>query len=411
MRAEVKRSIIRGKVRAPTSKSFGIRLILYSLLANVRLLNVSDPSDDIQVARNFVKELGVIEEKPFAFNKVERLRSPSSLYFGGSATTLRMGIPILAVLGGRVMLDGDSSLRRRPLNAIIDALKPQVSFSSTTLPTIMEGRLKTDHITISGSESSQYISGFIYALSLVGGGEIEITPPISSKSYIYMTVQLINSLGGKVKIKGNKIEVEGSSFRDYIGEIPGDYALSSFYAIASVITGGEVSIENLYPIPEYEGDHSIVEILSKMGVKTEITENRWKVFGSENLKGVTVNVDSFPDLAPSIASIAPFADSETVIEGTKRLRTKESDRVYTITSTLKSFSVKVDANEEQIIIYPSAIKEGHIECPSDHRIAMLAGVLSLVSNGIIDRAECVNKSNPYFWKDLISLGGNINLIK
>jgi 3-phosphoshikimate 1-carboxyvinyltransferase len=410
MRAEIKKSIIRGKIKAPTSKSFGIRLILYSLLANVKLKNVSEPSDDIQIAREVVKELGISEKGEFQFisNKSE-LKVPSSLYFGGSATTLRMIIPILAILGGKALLDGDTSLRRRPLNAIIEALKPYVTFSSTNLPTVIEGKLNTDHVTISGSESSQYISGFIYAFSLKGGGEIEIIPPVSSKSYINMTIDLINSLGGRVTMKGNKIIVEEGEFKEYEGEIPGDYALSSFYAIASVVTGGEIDINNLYPIPYYEGDHSIVKILRDMGVRTVVEDGSWSVRGAEKLRGIRINVDDFPDLAPSIASIAPFAGSETVIEGIKRLKTKESDRIQTITSTLKSFSVNVESDDQKMVIYPSDVKEGHIECPNDHRIAMLAGVLSLTSGGTVSKAECVSKSNPYFWKDLIYLGANIRL--
>lgn len=410
MRAEIKKSIIRGKIKAPTSKSFGIRLILYSLLANVRLKNVSQPSDDIQIAREVVKELGISEKGEFQFiSNKSKLKVPSSLYFGGSATTLRMTLPILAILGGKVLLDGDTSLRRRPLNAIIEALKPYVTFSSTNLPTIIEGKLNTDHVTISGSESSQYISGFIYAFSLKGGGEIEIIPPVSSKSYINMTIDLINSLGGRVTMKGNKIIVEEGEFKEYEGEIPGDYALSSFYAIASVVTGGEIDINNLYPIPYYEGDHSIVKILRDMGVRTVVEDGSWNVRGAEKLRGIRINVDDFPDLAPSIASIAPFAGSETVIEGIKRLKTKESDRVHTITSTLKSFSVNVESDDQKMVIYPSDVKEGHIECPNDHRIAMLAGVLSLTSGGTVSKAECVSKSNPHFWKDLIYLGANIRL--
>jgi len=411
MQAKVRRSKIHGIIRAPQSKSFGIRLILYSLLSKVKLKEIN-PSEDIKVAINVVKSLGV-KQKGNEFLREGSLITPSSLYFGGSATTLRMTIPILSVLGGKILLDGDESLRKRPINAVIEALKDQVRFSSTSLPTYMEGKLKSDKIAIRGNESSQYISGFMYAFSISGGGEIELIPPVSSKSYIYITADLLNSLGGDIRIQGNKIIVNEGKFREYEGEIPGDYALASFYAIASIITDDEkgVIIQNLYNPPSYEGDHSIVKILEEMGAYSKVEGNSWVVKNRGKLRGIKVNIDDMPDLAPSIASISPFAESDTVIEGISRLKTKESNRIETISTTLRSFAVNVEVfNDEKMIIYPSMPKYGKIVCPNDHRIAMMAGVLSLYSGGEIEKAECVNKSNPYFWKDLISLGGDIRLV-
>ena len=406
MLVEIKPSKIEGKIKAPQSKSYGIRLILYSILKESRLGNLVY-SDDVKVAIDVVKALGITVSGSM-FKREKELKVPPYLYFGGSATTLRMTIPIIAVLGGEVIIDGDESLRKRPLTAIVNALKGQVSFSSSYLPVKMSGKLKENYVKIDGNESSQYISGFIYAFSMIGGGEIEIIPPISSKSYIYLTAELINSLGGNVKIKDNKIYVDKGEFRPYIGKVPGDYALASFYASASIVSGGSLIVEDLYEIPDFEGDHSIVNFYEEMGAESYVKDGKWFVKGSSKLKGIEVNVDDFPDLAPSIASIAPFAETKTVIRGVKRLKIKESNRIVTISETLSAFNAKVSYNDEEIVIFPSSeLKEAKVYCPNDHRIAMMASVLSFKVGGIIDNAECVNKSNPNFWKDLISLGGNI----
>ncbi|BAK54775.1 3-phosphoshikimate 1-carboxyvinyltransferase [Sulfurisphaera tokodaii] len=405
MLVEINPSKIYGKVKAPQSKSFGIRLVLYSLLKESKLDNLI-PSDDVNVAINVVKQLGVSVEGTY-FKREKELVTPKFLYFGGSATTLRMSIPILSVLGVDTIIDGDETLRKRPLNAIIKALEGSVSFSSSLLPTKISGKLKENFVRIEGGESSQYISGFIYAFSLVGGGEIEIIPPISSKSYIYLTIELLNSLGGNIKMKGNKIYVEKGDFKPYIGKVPGDYALASFYASSSIVSGGEIVIEDVYELPNFDGDHSIVNFYKMMGAESYVKDNKWIVKSSEKLNGIEVNVDDYPDLAPSIASLAPFSSSPTIIKGIKRLKTKESNRVVTISETLSKFGVKVEYDEDKIVIYPSEVKAGHVICPNDHRIAMLASVLSFKSGGTIEKAECVNKSNPNFWKDLISLNGRI----
>lgn len=406
MLAEIKPSKIQGKIKAPQSKSFGIRLILYSILKESKLENLIY-SDDIRVAIDVVKALGVSVSDSY-FRKEGELKAPSYLYFGGSATTLRMAIPILSVIGSETIIDGDESLRKRPLNAIIKALDGEVRFSSSSLPTKMSGKLKENYIKIEGNESSQYISGFIYAFSLVGGGEIEIIPPISSKSYIYLTANLINSLGGDVKIKGNRVYIAKGDFKPYSGKVPGDYALASFYVASSIITGGDIIVEDVYDIPDFQGDHSIVKLYNDMGIESFVKEGKWIAMKTGGLSGIEVNVDDFPDLAPSIASLAPFATSKTVILGVRRLKSKESNRILSISETLSRFNVKVSYDDEKIEIYPSSdIREATVTCPNDHRIAMLASVLALRVGGVVNNAECVNKSNPSFWKDLISLGGKI----
>ena len=406
MLVDIEPSKIEGKIKAPQSKSYGIRLILYSILKESKLDNLVY-SEDVKVAIDVVKALG-ISVYGSLFKKEKELKVPPYLYFGGSATTLRMTIPIISVIGGEVLIDGDESLRKRPLNAIINALRGQVNFSSNSLPMKMSGKLKENYVKIDGSESSQYISGFIYAFSLTGGGEIEIIPPISSKSYIYLTANLINSLGGDVKIRDNKIYVNKGDFRPYVGKVPGDYALASFYAASSIVTGGNLIIEDVYEIPDFDGDHNIVKFYEEMGAESYVKEGKWFVKSSSKLKGIEVSIDDYPDLAPSIASIAPFADSKTVIRDVRRLKIKESNRIVTISDTLSRFNVKVSYDDEQIVIFPSSeIKRATISCPNDHRIAMMASVLSFKVGGVINNAECVNKSNPNFWKDLISLGAKI----
>jgi len=408
MEVSVGPSRVEGRVEAPPSKSWGIRTIFYSLINRVTLSEVPN-SDDIAAAINAVKALGVkVEDGSFKF---EEPSSRGYAFVGGSATTLRMLLPVAMVLGVELEVDGDESLRRRPLNEIVNlARRHGLEVTSERLPLKIKGKLKEEEVEISGAESSQYVSGFMFAFAVRGHGRIRVLPPVSSKSYIMMTAELLTSQGIKVEIERDdvwEITVARGNPRPYEGKVRGDFALASFYAIASSVTGGRIEISGLYDPPSYFGDHSVVNLMAEAGVKSAVRNGTWIAEGKPE-RGLRVNVDDAPDLAVSIAALAPFARTETVIEGVERLRIKESDRITTIISTLKAFGGRA-RYDGRLVIEPSRLREGVIECPNDHRIAMLATVLALTAGGKVLKAECVNKSNPRFWVDLRGLGAKITI--
>ena len=406
MEVSVEPSVIRGRVRAPYSKSLGIRTIFYSLLSKVKLSYVPT-ADDINAAIAAVTALGVKREgNEFVFDS---RRDEAEVYVGGSATTLRMLLPIAAALGVKLKVDGDESLRRRPIREFYSfARKYGIELTSDRLPLTMRGKLNAKEVEISGGESSQYISGLMFAFAIVGEGRVKVIPPVSSKSYIFMTADFLNSQGVKVKVgEGWEIDVSRGNPKPYEGEIPGDYALASFYAIAASVTGGEIEVENLYQHGDYFGDHSVVGLLREMGVESELKGNSWFVRGRPE-KGIQVNLDDAPDLAVSMAAIAPFSKTPTVMEGVERLRIKESDRISSIIGTVEAFGGRAEYSGGRLIVYPSGLRRGEIECPNDHRIAMMASVFALVVGGTIKKAECVKKSNPNYWEDLEMLGGRVS---
>jgi 3-phosphoshikimate 1-carboxyvinyltransferase len=390
LRAEIERSLIQGEVKAPQSKSFAIRLAFLSLLTEVKT-NFWE-SEDIKMALGAVNALK---------------RGEGYIYVGGSATTLRMLIPIALALKRRVTIDGDETLRKRPISAIVKALK-RASFSSNTLPVTVYGELEEETV-IEGNESSQYVSGLILAYALLGRGRIVVLPPISSKSYILMTIDLVNKLGGKVKMEGNVIEVEAGKLKPFEGEVPGDYLLASFYGIASLITSGKLVIYNLYEPPKYFGDHSILDVLRNMGARSFYQDGKWVLEGSGSYSPIDLELDDSPDMAPSVAALASVANGVSVLRKVERLRIKESDRVSTIIEGLRAFGVEAYYAEGSIYIRGANPRRGYVLCPNDHRIAMMAADIATRSGGVIEGAECVKKSNPYFWDDLRALGGKVRL--
>jgi 3-phosphoshikimate 1-carboxyvinyltransferase len=413
MRVYIDKSKIYGIIRAPRSKSHAIRLVFSSLLSPVEIIDLPY-SEDVLASIRAVEALGVkVNGARFELKGKPKIMT-ERIYVGGSATVLRILIPIITVIGGRVHIDGDHTLRKRPLNAIVDALKDRgVYISSSSVPVTIEGKLNDNWIKIKGSESSQYISGYMIAFSISGYGEIYIDPPMVSKSYIYLTRDVLRDFGCNVSIYDNKIIVTRIEKPSLIKKrVEGDYALSSFYAASAIATGGAIRIYDLPQPKNYFGDHSIVDIYRSFGAYSEYSEGCWYAEAGKEYRAIDINIDEAPDLGPSIAPIAGIAYGITKISGVKRLKIKESNRIETIIDTLKNFGIKSNYREDILEIEGQPykdLKKAFIDCRSDHRIAMMASVLALRAGGIIENAECVNKSNPNFWIDLKSLGGVIKI--
>ncbi|EQB68057.1 MAG: hypothetical protein AMDU5_GPLC00017G0020 [Thermoplasmatales archaeon Gpl] len=224
MMAVIKKSRISGNMMAPASKSHAIRLVLYSLIHDVNVQGLPD-SSDVAMAVDFVGRLGIIRRENSFSRHREELKHRADLYFGGSGTTLRMALPLLAYLGGEFTIDGDRTLRARPIKDEVRALSEAgISFSSDSIPLRMSGRAVADHVAIKGSESSQSISGLIFALLMNGGGRIEIVPPIVSRHYIDLTCSILKSLGADITFSGNVVRINGGDMKEYSGHVPGDYS-------------------------------------------------------------------------------------------------------------------------------------------------------------------------------------------
>ncbi|MEM1610576.1 MAG: 3-phosphoshikimate 1-carboxyvinyltransferase [Sulfolobales archaeon] len=413
MKVYLERSKVSGRLKAPRSKSHAIRLIFSSLLSPVEIEDLP-LSDDVRAAIRAVEALGVrINGARFETKDMPRIVN-ERIYVGGSATTLRILIPIITVIGGRVYIDGDHTLRRRPLDAIVEATRDRgVNISSTRLPIVVEGRLDSNWIRIRGSESSQYISGYMIAFCLKGYGDIYIDPPIVSKSYIYLTRDVLRDFGCNTMIDIDKISVERVEKPSIVKrKVEGDYALSSFYVTSALITGGSIEIYDLPQPRDYFGDHSIVEIYRSMGAYSRYIDGSWHAEASDEYNAISVDIEDAPDLGPSIAPVAAMANGITRIGGVERLRIKESNRIETIINTLRSFNIRASYREGFLEIEGQRnidLKEVIIDCGGDHRIAMMASTLALKIGGVIENAECVNKSNPSFWNDLRLIGGVLRI--
>jgi len=200
--------------------------------------------------------------------------------------------------------------------------------------------------------------------------------------------------------------------------VPGDFSSIAFIIAAVVISKGDslVIIKNL-DFDKPQGDKRFINILKKMGADIEVnrTQGLLIVRGNLNknvLKGIEIDCNGIPDLFPILCVIGAFATSKTILYNISTLKYKESDRIKVMARELKKMGVKVEYNEEILVIYHCDKLLGtFINHEYDHRIAMAFTIAALHANSKsrIKNAEIFYDSYPDFIQDMIKLGAKLEI--
>jgi 3-phosphoshikimate 1-carboxyvinyltransferase len=245
------------------------------------------------------------------------------------------------------------------------------------------GKLRSGVYTISGSVSSQFITGLLFAASLLSEeSRVKIIGPLESKPYVDMTLQAMSMFGVQVKdyiIPGKQIFRSPGSIT-----VEGDWSNAAFFLAAAAL-GSHVDILGLN-FDSSQGDKAVLHLLSSL---------------SQN---ITVSAKDIPDLVP-ILSVVAACNQGAVFTDIARLRLKESDRVASVIAMLEALGGKATATEHTLTVYPASLTGGTVDSAKDHRIAMSLAVSALRCEGevVIEGAECVEKSYPTFFEDLESI--------
>ena len=419
--------IIRGKVslsgsiKAPPSKAHTHRVIIASALSEgiseiYNALICDDTLATISACRMLGAEIKKFPNDTLRISGFSKPKTPENVIdCGNSGSTLRFITPVCALANGISVLTGGESLRRRPMGPLIEALNQLgVRCYSTRMngcPPIIVfgGGIKGGSATIRGDISSQFISGLLFATPMADNDtDIILSTPLESKPYVNITLDTIRKHGIKVKFSSNVFHVPcGQKYKPCNHLIEGDYSSAAFLLAAAAITGSHIKVENLAK-GSLQGDRIIVEILGKIGAYVDVGEDFVEVEGAdEKLKPLNVDMRDNPDLVPVCAVLACMADGKSVIQGVRRLRFKESDRIESLSSELSKMGANIKPLDDRLIIYGGKDLHGaEIDPHGDHRIAMACMVAALKASGetIIHDAECINKSYPNFVRDMRSLG-------
>ncbi len=391
-------AILHGALSLPPSKSAAHRALIASFLAGGGTVQPLADSEDICATREALQALadgsGVINCRE-------------------SGSTLRFLIPVAAALGREVTFVGQGRLCERPIGEYLRLL-PEHGVrceSEGGLPLRISGQLTAGTYAIAGDISSQYITGLLLALPLLtGDSEIVLTTPLQSKPYVEMTLQVLRDYGIEITEKENNYYIKGNQAycrRDYTVEA--DWSQAAFFLVGGALTG-EVTLRGLNPA-SCQGDKKVVEILRRFGA--DITaDGATLTVRKSALHGAEVNVADIPDMVPSLAVAAAFAEGTTVITGGERLRLKESDRITSVVTNLKKMGVDAVETADGMMMKGGAVHGAALAGYNDHRIVMAFSMAALAADGetVIDDALSIRKSYPAFFEDYNALGGKAHVI-
>ena len=375
--------LLRGDIRVIPSKSIAHRYLICAALAdNPTQIICEETNRDIEATVDCLQSLGAdIIKTETGFTVFPILKAPETAVLNccESGSTLRFLLPIAGALGVDATFIMAGRLPQRPLSPLWEEMERMgCSLTRPTENTLRcAGKLRPGTYRIDGSVSSQFITGLLFALSLIDGEtELLISGKIESRPYITMTEEAMALFGAPHDRSPGRITVEG------------DWSNGAFW-VAAQFLGNDLSVQGLNAISS-QGDRAVVDIAHQLADGCP-----------------TIDASDIPDLVPILSVLAAHQHG-AVFTGIRRLRLKESDRVATTLSMIEALGGKAEATEETLTVHPSSFRCGCVDSHNDHRIAMAAAIAATVCRGpvTIRGAEAVNKSYPKFWEEYRRLGGN-----
>jgi 3-phosphoshikimate 1-carboxyvinyltransferase len=415
MERYIEPSGIKGKIKAPSSKSMTQRAIAAAVLADGQSI-IHNPSycDDSLAAMSIAVGLGAKIEPlvdELKINGSVVLKEPK-LNCGESGLAIRMFAPIAALYPTEISLVGANSLKKRPMGMIEEALSQlgvKCTSSGGFLPLTIHGPIVGGTIEIDGSVSSQLLTGLLMALPLATkDSEIKVRN-LKSKPYIDMTIQILKSFGIEIQNNDYKaFKIAGNQkYTPHNYTVESDWSGGAFLLVAGAINGN-IIIEGLNTTSK-QSDMAIIKVLEKAGADMKIYNDRIEISKSK-LKAFEFDATESPDLFPPLVALASYCTGISKIKGVMRLKYKESDRAKTLKEEFGKMNINIEIKDDIMSVTGGRPKGAHVESHEDHRIAMALAVASLDAGGnvYIRDSQCVAKSYPGFFADLRKLGAIVH---
>jgi 3-phosphoshikimate 1-carboxyvinyltransferase len=416
MNIKITKPVQGGTIGAIASKSQAHRLLICAALSeNESQVVCSETNNDIDATVRCLNALGadiIYKSGVFSIQPIQTpLKGERLLDVGESGATLRFMLPIACALGAETAFNMGGRLPSRPLTPLYEELNAHgCALSPQGMnPLRQSGHLKGGLFTIPGNISSQFFSGLMFALPLLpDDSRINVTGELESKSYIDMTIGTLVKSGIIIKTRKHSYDIKGN--QHYMStqavNVEGDWSNAAFWLCAGAIGSQPITVTNL-DFASLQGDKSVLPVLERFGAHVVSGTNSVTV-SRGNLRGINIDAGNIPDLVPVLAAVASVAEGKTTIFNAERLRIKESDRLKTVTETLRILGAGITETSDGLIISGKKhLTGGTVSAHNDHRIPMTAAIVSAVCSEAvtIKDAEAVNKSYPGFFRDFTTLGG------
>ncbi|MCM8761834.1 MAG: 3-phosphoshikimate 1-carboxyvinyltransferase [Candidatus Omnitrophica bacterium] len=413
---------LQGEVTIPGSKSHTIRGVVIGTLAEgtTKLINPlisEDTLASVQGCRDLGAKIDTSGRNWIIEGTGGKLRKPEEpLNLANSGTSLNLLIGVSSLGNFDVILDGDESLRTRPVQPLLDALN-QLGASGISLmgngkpPVKIKGEIKGGKTEVNGI-SSQFVSSLLISTPLAKGDtEIRVIN-IHEVPYIEMTLRWLDDRGivyerncdyTYFKVKGNQ------RYNAFEKVIPADWSSATFFLVAgAIIKDSDILLKGL-DVNDVQGDKMVMEYLKKMGADIRIEKDGIRIKGSR-LKGAELNLNNTPDALPAMAVCGCFAEGTTKIYNVAHARIKETDRIKVMTEELSRMGARIEEKTDGLIIHNSNLKGNKLNGHYDHRVVMALSLAGLIATGTtkITTAEAVSVTFPNFIELMRKIGANIN---
>ena len=418
-----KQTNLKGTLTVPGDKSISHRAVMFGSLARgtTRISHFLEGADCLSTISCFRKmgiEIDRNKDEILVHGRgLHGLTAPTEILdVGNSGTTTRLISGILAGQTFTSELDGDDSIRTRPMKRIMTPLTSMGADITSRLdngcaPLIIHGRpLHAAHYD--SPVASAQVKSCVLLAGMYADGITSVTEPFLSRNH---TEIMLNYFGAEITSEGTTASIrpvpvlEG---RDI--QVPGDISSAAYFIAAGLLTpGSEILLKNVGINPTRAG---ILKVCMDMGAditllneSTEGEPTADLLIRTSSLKGTTIEGSIIPTLIdeiPMIAVMAAFAEGTTIIRDAQELKVKESDRIAVMVDNLRRMGADIEGTDDGMIIHGGRPLHGAvIDSHLDHRIAMSFAVAGTICDGTVEilNGECVNISYPEFYQDLYSL--------
>jgi len=416
-----KTKTLSGEVTIPGSKSHTIRGVIIGSLAHgvseIRNPLVSaDTMASVCGCRELGAKINTSDSKNWiieGFNGTPH-KPKKILNLANSGTSLNLITGVVSLGDFETILDGDDSLRTRPVQPLLDALnklgaKAESIKNNGKPPIKIKGKIRGGETSVDVI-SSQFLSSLLISTPLVEEDTVINAFNIREVPYIEMTLKWLEENGIKYeksnnftwfKIKGNQ------KYKSFEKQIPSDWSSATFLLIAGAITKSNILLKGL-DINDVQGDKVIIEYLKKMGADIKIEKEGIIIKGGK-LYGVELDLNNTPDALPALSIAGCFAEGTTKLYNVAHARIKETDRIKVMAEELSKMGAKIEEMEDGLIIHNSKIKGTKVNGHYDHRVVMALVLAGLIADGetIVTTGESINITFPDFVDLMKKLGAKI----
>lgn len=427
----------------PGSKSITNRALLMAGLAHgesllrAALIDADDTTRMIDALRRLGAGVEREGEATLRVSGVGGVWKPQgreiTLDLGNAGTATRFLAAASVVSPVPVIIDGNARMRQRPIGELTGALAslgvtiqhlgapdcPPVRIVPPAVP------LHAPKIEFGTLKSSQFVSALLLVAPWISGGlTIRHTATVTSPSYIWMSLRLLERLGASVQssddlrvVRVGPGDASTPGLNGFDLTIEPDASSATYWLAAGAMCPGSRAIVRGLGPDSLQGDAAFASLIERMGAEISLDSDAIACVGPKELRPVVVDMADMPDAAMSLASVACFARGATIIRGLQTLRVKESDRIGAMEAELAKVGVRVETN---YLGDPGAIRitppTSGIDCSAgapavefdtydDHRMAMSLALIGLRRpNVLVRNPSCVNKTYPGFWRELARLG-------